>query len=176
MKKDGLSTKKSKALADTFLSLGVAYLKQFTDKQLNAFRNEPVVIPSGKYRFFVGPYIVKGLEKSSWQVSYDGTTIHVFLSKVNALLFCLTDIRNNYQTSRDIIKWDSKLSNLLADLQHYEKNINTATKQGNTEKKEILLNRYIDAKLQQKYATSNLRKTINSAKYNNFRNLNNETN
>ena len=53
MKKVALSTKEEKVLTDIVLSLGVTYLKQFTKKELNKFKNKPVIIPSGDYRFLV---------------------------------------------------------------------------------------------------------------------------
>ena len=176
MKKVALSTKEEKVLTDIVLSLGVTYLKQFTKKELNKFKNKPVIIPSGDYRFFVGPYVVNGLQKDCWQVTLDGRLIHNFLSKINAFLYCVADITNKYKQSRDIIEWDTKLGNLTSDILYYEKHIKLATDCGDIDRKEIIVNRYIDARLQQTYAQAKLQKTINSAKYNNFRNMNNETN
>lgn len=176
MKKAKSSTKKEKVLADIALSLGIAYLKRFTTKEINKYKNQPVVIPSGDYRFFVGPYVVQGLNKDCWQVTLDGKYIHNFLSKLNAILYCLSRIKDKYAQSTDILKWDNRVGNLTADCQRYEKHIKLAGERGDKERKEILLNRYIEARIQQKDALSNLKKTINSAKYNNFRNLKNETN
>ena len=162
MKKVALSTKEEKVLTDIVLTLGVTYLKRFTKKELNKFKNKPVIIPSGDYRFFVGPYVVNGLQKDCWQVTLDGRLIHNFLSKINAFLYC--------------VEWDNKLGNLTSDILYYEKHIKLATDCGDIDRKEIIVNRYIDARLQQTYAQDKLQKTINSAKYNNFRNMNNETN
>ena len=92
------------------------------------------------------------------------------------MLYCLSCIKNKYQQSRDILSWDNRVGNLTVDCEHYEKRIKIASQHSNNERKEILLNRYTEAKLQQKDALVNLKKTINSAKYNNFRNMNNETN
>ena len=176
MKKARLSTKQEKALADVVLNLGVAYIKRFTNNELNKFKNKPVVIPIGNYRFFVGPYEVKGVHKDCWEVTRDGQYIHNFLSKLNAILYCISCTRNQYEQSCEIKKWDNRLGNLNTDLIHYARHIKIEQARGDIEKKEMLTNRYIDAKLQQKHAVANLQKTINSAKYNNFRNMNNETN
>ena len=176
MKKAKSSTKKEKVLADIALSLGIAYLKRFTTKEINKYKNQPVVIQSGDYRFFIGPFVVEGLGKDCWEVTLDGKYIHNFLSKLNAMLYCLSCIKDKYQQSRDILSWDNQVGNLTADCQRYEKHIKLATQRGDKQRKEILLNRYIEARLQQKDALANLKKTIKSAKYNNFRNINNETN
>jgi hypothetical protein len=176
MKKARSSTKQEKELRDIVLNLGVAYIKRFTTKELNKFKNEPVVIPAGNYRFFVGPYVVNGVHKDCWEVSKDGQYVHNFLSKLNAILYCTSCIRDQYEQSCEIKKWDNRLGNLNNDLIYYARHIKLEQRRGDTEKKEMLTNRYIDAKLQQKNAVANLRKTINSAKYNNFRNMNNETN
>ena len=176
MKKARLSTKQEKALADVVLNLGVAYIKRFTNNELNKFKNKPVVIPLGDYRFFVGPYEIKGIHKDCWEVTRDRQLVHCFLSRLNAILYCLSCIKDLYTQSRNILEYDTKLGNLNSDLQHYTKNIRVAQDRKDSERKEILLNRYIDAKLRQKKAVANLRKTINSAKYINFGNMNNETN
>ena len=176
MKKAKSSTKKEKVLADIALSLGIAYLKRFTTKEINKYKNQPVVIQSGDYRFFVGPFVVEGLGKDCWKVTLDGRYIHNFLSKLNAILYCLSYVKDKYAQSNNILNWDNQVGNLTADCQRYEKHIKLATQRGDKQRKEILLNRYIEARLQQKEALANLKKTINSAKYNNFRNINNETN
>jgi|AntAceMinimDraft_11_1070367.scaffolds.fasta_scaffold00858_9 hypothetical protein len=176
MKKARLSTKQEKALlTDIVLNMGVAYIKRFTNKELNKFKNKPVVIPVGNYRFFIGPYEVKGIHKDCWEVTRDGQYIHNFLSKLNAMLYCIGCTRDQYQQSCEIKKWDSRLGNLTTDLVYYARHIKIEQGRGDIDKKEMFTNRYIDAKLQQEHAIINLQKTINSAKYNNFRNMNNET-
>ena len=176
MKKARSFTKQEKELRDIVLNLGVAYIKRFTNNQLNTFRNKPVVIPVSNYRFFVGPYVVNGVHKDCWEVSRDGQYVHNFLSRLNAILYCLTCVRNYYWQSRDILEWDNKLGHLNLDLQYYTSSMTSAQNTNDRERKEIMLNRYIDAKLRQKQATDKLNKTIKSAKYINFGNMNNETN
>jgi hypothetical protein len=156
--------------------LGVAYIKRFTTKELNKFKNKPVVIPIGNYRFFVGPYEVNGIHKHCWEVSIDKKVVHCFLSRLNAILYCLTCVKDRYWQSRDILEWDNKLGHLNLDLEYYTRSIKSAQNTNDRERKEIMLNRYIDAKQRQKQAIDKLNKTIKSAKYINFGNMNNETN
>jgi hypothetical protein len=176
MKKARSSTKQEKELRDIVLNLGVAYIKRFTNNQLNKFIDKPVVIPVGNYRFFVGPYVVNGVHKQCWEVSKDGDVVHCFLSRLNAILYCLTCVKNRYWQSRDILEWDNKLGHLNLDLEYYTRSIKSAQNANDRERKEIMLNRYIDAKQRQKQAIDKLNKTIKSAKYINFGNMNNETN
>mgnify|MGYP000235842570 CR=1 FL=1 len=144
MKKAALSTKNEKELRDIVLNLGVAYIKRFTNNQLNTFRNKPVVIPLGDYRFFVGPYEIKGIHKDCWEVTRDRQLVHCFLSRLNAILYCLSCIKDLYTQSRNILEYDTKLGNLNSDLQHYTKNIRVAQDRKDSERKEILLNSQIE--------------------------------
>ena len=76
----------------------------------------------------------------------------------------------------DLLKYDRIVGNLNSDLVYYNRALDSAKKKKDKEKYEFLLNRYIDAKMQRDGALTNLKKTIKSAKYLNFRNTNDEIN
>lgn len=150
-----------------FADAGSQYLKQWTKKELSKFRTQPVVIPYGKYGFFVGNFIITGLSRDCWQVSWlDNKHVHDFVSKQSAILYCLYEVSSKFVKADEIRILDEKIGRLTNDMLCYESTL----KSSDNFKKTVLLNRYIDAKMQRDSAAKNLKKTLNSAKYLNFGN------
>lgn len=150
---------------DTFADFSTRYIKNWTDQALKKYVKEPVVIPIGDYGFFVGPYQIKGRAKNCWTVNQsDGKHIHDFVSKSNAILYCLKVIKNKSDYT-DILELDRRLGNLDNDIAFYQFTIKN-TKNGF--KNTVALNRYIDATLQRRAVLNILKKTLISAKYLNF--------
>ena len=150
---------------DAFVNFSTQYIKNWTNRELKKYVNEPVVVPVGNYGFFVGPYRIKGLVKNCWAVEQlDGHHIHNFVSKSNAILYCLKSMQNK-PDYKDILELDRQLGNLDNDILFYKHTIKS-TKNGF--KNAIALNRYIDATLQRRAVLNILKKTLISAKYLNF--------
>jgi hypothetical protein len=149
----------------TFVDFGTEYLKNWTSKELKKFVNKPVVIPVGKYGFFVGRYRIQGLEKNCWTVEQlDGRHIHNFVTKSNAILYCLKSMQNRSDFGY-ILELDRQLGKLDNDIAFYK---NTISSTKNTFKNTVALNRYVDATLQRRAVLNILKKTLISAKYFNF--------
>jgi mevalonate kinase len=149
----------------TFADFSIKYIKNWTEQELKKYVNEPVVIPVGDYGFFVGPYRVTGKTKNCWAVvQQDGQHIHDFVSKSNAIIYCLKSMRNR-SDYKDILELDRQLGKLDNDIAFYQHTINNTK---NTFKNTIALNRYIDATLQRRAVLNILKKTLISAKYLNF--------
>jgi hypothetical protein len=150
---------------DLFAEFGTKYLRHWTKEQLKNYINKPVVIPVGNYGFFVGPYTIIGRTKNCWTVEQaDGRHIHDFVTKANAILYCLKSMSNRADY-HEILELDRQLGKLDNDIVFY-KNILANTK--NNFKNTITLNRYIDANLQRRAVLNILKKTLISAKYFNF--------
>ena len=151
---------------EAFVDFSTVYLKNWTEKQLKTYITEPVVIPIGDYGFFVGPYRISGVSKNCWAVKQiDGRHIHDFVSKANAIVYCLRAMKNRSEC-RDILELDRQLGKLDNDIVFYKYTMENTK---NKLKNEIVLNRYIDAKLQRRTVLESLKKTIILAKYLNFR-------
>ena len=149
----------------TFVDFGTEYLKNWTSKELKKFVNKPVVIPVGKYGFFVGRYRIQGHAKNCWTVEQlDGRHIHDFVTKSNAILYCLKSMQNK-EDFRYILELDRQLGKLDNDIAFYK---NTISSTKNTFKNTVALNRCIDATLQRHAVLNILKKTLISAKYLNF--------
>lgn len=151
-----------------FVEFGTKYLKNWTEQELKKFRTEPVVIPTGKYGFFVGPFKITGIKNNCWAVSrINGVHIHDFVSKANAIIYCLQEVKKQFQSSQDLLVLDTKIGRLEDDMIHYQAIL---SKKQNNFKYGIVLNRYIDAKVKHRSYLDILKKTLKSAKYLNFGN------
>ena len=150
---------------NTFVDFSTQYIKKWTNKELKKYVNKPVVIPNGNYRFFVGPFCINGRTKNCWTVEQlDGKHIHDFVSKSNAILYCLKSMLNK-SDYREILELDRQLGKLDNDIAFYKHTIGVTKNQF---KNSVALNRYIDATLQRRVVLNILKKTLISAKYLNF--------
>lgn len=180
MKTDKFTTKRKFDFAQAqthFIDIGTNYLKTWTQKELIKYRNQPVVIPFGDHGFLIGPYKVQGIQQNCWNVSqHDGKYIHDFSSKISAIIYCLYIVLHRHATANSILDVDARIGRLENNIKHYEHSLKVAQKHKNSAKADILLNRCIDAKMQRRILNDILKKTLNSAKYLNFRNNQNEIN
>ena len=177
----GASTIKRKSelnlARDLFTDIGLRYLKNWTQQEIAKYRSEPVVIPVGDYRFFVGSYQIAGLHQQCWAVSqFDDKHIHHFIDKVTAILYCMYSTRGIHGQAEKLLDLDSKLGKLDLDIKNYEATMQASSKRNDMLKYDIVLNRCINAKMQRRELNDILKKTLISAKYLNFRNNRYETN
>ena len=177
----GASTTKRKSdfeiATEAFTEFGLNYIQSWTKQELAKYRTEPVVIPIGDYRFFVGPFQIVGKHTHCWTVyQFDDKHIHNFDDKITAILFCLYETRGQFGHASNLLELDKKIGKLSTDIIHYERSLQISTKKQDSFKQEITLNRLQNAKMQRKDTVQILKKTLISAKYFNFRNNRYETN
>jgi len=152
---------------ELFASVSTTYIKEWTDKQLKTYVNEPVVIPIGRYGFLVGPYRIQGKHVSCWTVEQqDGQHLHDFVSKSNAVLYCLKAMKD-YASAAELLELDRQLGKLDKDIDFYQHTIQNAK---NEFRVETALNRCADARMQRRSVYNILKKTLISAKYLKFGN------
>lgn len=161
-----LFTKKQLKELKQVSTLGTQYLFTWTKTELKNYHDKPVVIPNGRYGFSVGKFAINGISKDCWQVTNTANKfVNNFADKKTAIVYCLYEVSKRYNFAQEILILDDKLSRLDDDIQNYQYIMTSNT---NKFKKDIVLNRYIEAKLQRKYYNNILKKTLNLAKYMNF--------
>jgi hypothetical protein len=152
---------------ELFATVGTKYIKEWTDKQLKTYINEPVVIPVGSYGFLIGPYTIQGKNSTCWRVEQqDGRVLHDFVSKINAILYCIKSMKN-YSAARELLELDRQLGKLDRDIEFYQHTIKNAKSDFRIE---TALNRCADARMQRRAVSNILKKTLISAKYLKFGN------
>ena len=152
---------------ELFATVGTKYIKEWTDKQLKTYINEPVVIPVGSYGFLIGPYRIQGKNNTCWRVEQqDGRVLHDFVSKQHAILYCIK-LMKNYSAAAELLELDRQLGKLDRDIEFYQNTIKNAK---NEFKIETALNRCADARMQRRAVLNILKKTLISAKYLKFGN------
>ena len=149
-----------------FADVGTKHLKNWTEKELKRFRTQPVVIPVGTHGFFVGNFRITGTHQQCWRVEQlDGQHRHNFTSKINAIVYCINEIKQKFDAAQHLLDLDTKIGRLDIDIVYYEY---TLSKNRDLVKSAAVLNRCIDAKTQRRHLLDILKKTLNSAKYLNF--------
>lgn len=152
---------------ELFATISTKYIKEWTNKQLKNYINEPVVIPVGSYGFLVGPYRIQGKHSACWSVEQqDGKLLHEFISKSNAIIYCLQSMKS-YSAAAELLELDRQLGRLDRDIEFYKHTIKNTK---NDFKSVTALNRYNDAKMQRRAVYNILKKTLISAKYLKFGN------
>lgn len=152
---------------ELFATASTKYIKEWTVKQLKTYVHEPVVIPVGSYGFLVGPYRIQGKHATCWRVEQqDGKRLHDFVSKGNAILYCLKSMKN-YAAAAELLELDRQLGKLDWDIKFYEYTVKNTK---NDFKVETALNRCADARMQRRSVLNILKKTFISAKYLKFGN------
>ena len=151
---------------NAFVDFSTTYLKEWTKQELKKYRNEPVVIPINDHGFFVGDFRITGVHSACWAVEkIDGRHIHDFTSKASAVIYCVSEVRQKYESAQTLLDLDTNLGRLDLNIVQYEY---TLSKTQDLVKSTAVLNRYIDAKLQRRAVLNILKKTLISAKYLNF--------
>ena len=152
---------------ELFATVGTKYITEWTDKQLKLYVNEPVVIPVGSYGFLIGPYRIQGKNSTCWRVEQqDGRVLHDFVSKTNAILYCIK-LMKNYAAAAELLELDRQLGRLDRDIEFYQHTIKNTK---NDFRIETALNRCTDARMQRRAVLNILKKTLISAKYLKFGN------
>lgn len=168
MKAKSHSRKKFSKIEQKAVNQAANYVIDWTKKELKKFITKPVVIQIGDYGFNVGKYNITGTSKRCWSVqNNDGFHIHNFLSKTNAILFCLCETTNSFIAAKELLDIDSKIGRLENDLAQYRYHLSTSKDKFKTE---LYLNRYLDASYQYKAHSDILKKTLKLAKYTKFGN------
>jgi len=168
MKAKSFTKKRLNNKEKKLVNLATSYLIDWTKKELGKYINEPVVIPYGDHGFLIGKFQVKGIAKNCWAVErLDGKVIHNFISKANAVLYCLCEVSNNYNSARELLVLDDKIGRLENDMLQYQRILLNSK---DTFKTQLIYNRYIDARYQHRANTDILKKTLKLAKYSKFGN------
>jgi hypothetical protein len=168
MKAKFTSRKKLNKQENKLVDKATSYIISWTKKELNRFIDEPVIIQLGEYGFLVGNYKISGLNKNCWTVNkYTGEFVHHFISKTNAILYCTYEVSKNYKSAAELLDLDSKIGKLENDIVVYK---SILLNNQDKFKKELIFNRYLDARYQLKTLSDILKKTLIFAKYNKFGN------
>lgn len=148
--------------------LGTQYLKNWTENELKKYKTTPVVIPIGTHGFLIGRLKITGIHARCWEVvQFDGKIMHHFVSKINAIVYCVNIVKQQYMAAQNLLDLDTKIGQLDLDILQYE---HILSKTKDAFKSSVMLNRCINAKIERTALYNILKKTLNTAKYLNFGN------
>jgi len=170
MKKEKFTTrKKFKEVRQVFSEFGIKYITEWTEKQLQNYKNQPVIIPRGNYGFLLGTYEINGIHSACWRVKVqnEDNIIHDFQSKLAAIIYCYYLINNKLLPAYELAELDGKLGRLDLDILYFKNSLKNCK---DTFKWNIINDRYYQSIRRKNQLSEILKKTLKSAKYLNFGN------
>jgi hypothetical protein len=164
-----ITERRIKEAQQIFAEFGIKYITEWTEKQLQTYKNKPVIIPRGDYGFLIGTFEINGIHPLCWRVKYqkEETVVHDFHSKMAAIIYCFYILQNKLTPANQLLELDAKVGRLDIDIVNFQHSLKTCQ---NTLKWRVLNDRYNEAVSRKNQLSVILKKTLNSAKYLNFRN------
>ena len=171
MKTVASSTKKeSKEMASlkAAITATATYLNQWTEHQVSSLSIKdkiPYIYPIGNLGYVIGHYRVVN-NHGEWQVrTTDNKIIHAFTEKLCAVFYVLCELTKRYRLSGNLLLADTTVGMLKNNIVHYEASAKRAKVNKDYERYDIWAARLSDATLHLQMANTELRKSLNSAKY-----------
>lgn len=126
----------------------------------------PIIFQTGKRTFIVGAHEVTQISDNCYRVVYDGRLVHDFYNQKAATLYCVCFKLSLSQLSIELLRLDQTLSKAEADFHNYATRLKSINKDTDDFKRQLWITRYSEAKDAVKIAREDLKKTLESAKYN----------
>jgi hypothetical protein len=149
------------------ISATAAYINQWTEHEVNSISIKdkmPYIYPIDNIGYIIGHYRVLN-KNGEWQVRTHDKLVHVFTEKLSAIFYVLCELTRRYRLSNNILSADSNVGRLRNDTVHYETSAKRAKVNKEYEKYDIWVARLTEANLQLRIANTELRKSLNTAKY-----------
>jgi len=152
------------------MKLSQEFDRMFRQEFPDSLTNLIFCTEEGNYRVFDRYLIVP--EKPGYRVFCSATDVGLFGSTKSALSWCIADKHKAYNSARDILALDTKLTSLTNDINARANIADTSTDPKFRETIETKLESKI---IRKKKVESELTKCVNWAKYIQLRGFNNET-
>lgn len=163
--RDGSSIKDhlGKKLVDT----AVKKLDNWVYKELEKLKhsNFPVCLEFDDNTLYVGGLFVKTVTKNMYQVYDQEKTIHIFYSKLAAILYSLLIYAKYIKVADSILNHDIQVAKNWDEINFYKKLLDKLVKKNNSDDIAIITAKLHEAKCRYQHNVEELEKTIINAKY-----------
>lgn len=126
----------------------------------------PIIFQTGKRHYIIGAHNLEQISDTCYRVMYDGRLIHDFYNQKAATLYCVCFKLGLSPLATELLRLDQTLSKAEADYVVYTTRLKSINKDTDDFKRQLWITRYSEAKDAVKIARGDLKKTLESAKYN----------
>lgn len=126
----------------------------------------PIFFQTGKASYIVGAHHLVHVGDNCYRVTCDGRLIHDFYNQKAATLYCVCHKLGLVPLSLELLRLDQTLSKAESDFYNYATRLKTINKDTDDFKRQLWITRYSVAKDAVKIAREDMKKTLESAKYN----------
>jgi hypothetical protein len=145
-----------------------AYIKHWTNHELGKLQNAhtPICIPT-KYGYRIGTYTLNVQKNKSCElIDVNREFVHTFDNKINAILYTIYTIKNNYRKADEIIALDKEINKHSTDIMAMKRSQQHAKSKKDYEIVDIRQARLEIAQKQLEIAHNKISKIRLNAKYN----------
>jgi hypothetical protein len=144
------------------------YIKQWTDRELEKIKTTsqlPVCVPV-KDGYRLGSYRIRVFPNKTCELyNHNRELIHVFGSKISAVLYTLYMIKMNYRIADEIMLWDKEINKNYTDSLSLKRTIDKAVRAKDYETVDIRTARLEIAQSKLDFARNKLTALHNHAKF-----------
>jgi hypothetical protein len=143
------------------------YINQWTEHEVNAISIKdkmPYIYPIDDLGFIIGHYRILN-NKGEWQVRTSDKVVHIFGEKLSAIFYVLCELKRKFRLSNSILLADKEVNKLRNDIVHYEASAKRAKVNKDYISYDIWVARLSEASLLLGDANTELRNSLNTAKY-----------
>lgn len=126
----------------------------------------PIIFQTGSRTYIIGAHELNHITDRCYRVTYDGRLVHDFFNQKAATLYCVCFKLGLSPLAIELLRLDQNLSKAESDFYNYATRLKSINKGTDDFKRQLWITRYTEAKEAVKIAREDLKKTLESAKYN----------
>lgn len=126
----------------------------------------PIFFQTGKGKYIIGAHTLEHINDHCYRVMLDGRLIHDFYNQKAATMYCVCFKLGLSPYTTELLRLDQTLGKAEAEFHNYATRLKSINKDTDDFKRQLWITRYSEAKDAVKIAREDLKKTLESAKYN----------
>lgn len=156
------------ALGKILVDVAISRIENFGNRELKRAKaskhnNLPTILELQNNIFQVGSYTLVIRGSHNYPVYHNDRVVHVFYSKVAALLYCILSTEKNYKRADELSVLDKNVGIHYQDAELFSQLLKR--KNLDSFKLQLYTNRYSQARTQYVHAKESLEKTLTTTKY-----------
>jgi hypothetical protein len=153
-------------LGKLFVDLAIHKIENWTESHLINLRKSkdfPLCFPISNIRWIVGLFTIEKKDDKCWEVIKDNRLIHEFYSRQSAFFYTIFDSTRYYSISQNLLNSDRNCAKYSNEIDLFSSKL--MTKNLSKDRREFLIIRLTNAKIEFEKARNELKKSLNRAKY-----------